>query len=51
MKEVKKGVTDLGFTEISFIDDVPSDAIVVTKGAFFLLSKSKTSGQMDACGD
>ena len=51
MKEVKKGVSDLGYTEVSFIDDVPADATVVTKGAFYLLSKSKTSGQMDACGD
>lgn len=50
MKEVKKGVTDVGFTEVSFLDEVPADAKVVTKGAFYLLSKSKTSGQMDACG-
>lgn len=50
MKEVKKGVTDLGYTEVAFIDEVPADAKVVTKGAFYLLSKSKTSGQMDACG-
>lgn len=50
MKEVKKGITDLGFTEISFIDEVPADATIVTKGSFFLLSKSKTSGQMDTCG-
>ncbi len=50
MKEVKKGVSDLGYTEVAFIDDVPEDATIVTKGAFYLLSKSKTSGQMDACG-
>lgn len=50
MKEVKKGVSNLGYTEVSFIDDVPEDATVITKGAFYLLSKSKTSGQMDACG-
>lgn len=50
MKEVKKGVTDLGYTEVAFIDEVPADAKIVTKGAFYLLSKSKTSGQMDACG-
>jgi cobalt-zinc-cadmium efflux system membrane fusion protein len=50
MKEIKKGITDLGFTAISFIDDVPNDATIVTKGAFYLFSKSKTSGQMDACG-
>jgi cobalt-zinc-cadmium efflux system membrane fusion protein len=50
MKEVRKGTSDLGYTEVAFIDEVPNDAIVVTKGAFYLLSKSKTSGQMDACG-
>ncbi len=50
MKEVKKGVSNLGYTEVSFIDDVPEDATIITKGAFYLLSKSKTSGQMDACG-
>ena len=50
MKEVKKGVTDLGYTEIAFLDEVPADAKVVTRGVFYLLSKSKTSGQMDACG-
>ncbi len=50
MKEVKKGVSDLGYTEVTFIDDVPEGATIVTKGAFYLLSKSKTSGQMDACG-
>lgn len=50
MKEVRKGVSDLGYTEVSFIDDVPADATVVSKGAFYLLSKSKTSGPMDACG-
>ncbi len=47
MIEVKKGVTDLGYTEVSFTDDIPADAIVVTKGAFFLLSKSKTSEEKD----
>ena len=50
MKEVRKGASDLGYTEVAFIDEVPNDAIIVTKGAFYLLSKSKTSGQMDACG-
>ncbi|MGH2665967.1 efflux RND transporter periplasmic adaptor subunit [Flavobacterium sp.] len=50
MKEVRKGVTDLGYTEVAFIDEVPTDATVVSKGAFYLLSKSKTGGQMEACG-
>lgn len=50
MKEVKKGVSDLGYTEVTFIDDVPEDATIVSKGAFYLLSKIKTSGRIDACG-
>lgn len=50
MKEVKKGVSNLGYTEVTFLDEVPEDATIVIKGAFYLLSKSKTNGQMDACG-
>lgn len=50
MKEVKKGTAALGYTEVAFLDEVPADAKIVTKGAFYLLSKSKTSGEMDACG-
>lgn len=50
MKEVRKGTRDLGYTEVAFIDEVPSDAIIVTKGSFYLLSKIKTSGQTGAHG-
>ncbi|AWA28979.1 efflux RND transporter periplasmic adaptor subunit [Flavobacterium magnum] len=48
MHEVRKGVSDLGFTEVSFVDPVPTDATVVSKGAFYLLSKSRTGGEMEA---
>jgi cobalt-zinc-cadmium efflux system membrane fusion protein len=50
MKEVRKGISDLGYTEVAFLDEVAEDATIVTQGAFYLLSKSKTSGPMDACG-
>ncbi|MBK7763362.1 MAG: efflux RND transporter periplasmic adaptor subunit [Bacteroidetes bacterium] len=41
--EVIPGTTDLGYTEISIIDELPSDAKIVTQGAFYLLS-SKIGG-------
>ncbi|MDP5201732.1 efflux RND transporter periplasmic adaptor subunit [Flavobacterium sp. DG2-3] len=43
--EVIPGTTDLGFTEIKFVNDVPADAKIVTKGAFYLLSAMKGGGE------
>lgn len=34
--QVNKGVSDLSFTEVLFIKDLPKDAIIVTKGAYYL---------------
>ena len=48
--EVVKGISNVGYTAITTVNEIPKDAKIVTKGAFYLLSKSKTSGQMDACG-
>lgn len=45
LTEVVSGLTDLGYTEIKPIHELPSDAHVVVKGAFFLLSKMKESEQ------
>jgi cobalt-zinc-cadmium efflux system membrane fusion protein len=45
--EVIPGTTDLGFTEIKFVDEVPADAKIVTKGAFYLLSAMKGGGEHD----
>lgn len=37
--EVIKGVSNLGFTAISFVKDIPQAARIVTKGAFFINAK------------
>ncbi|HRP91192.1 MAG TPA: efflux RND transporter periplasmic adaptor subunit, partial [Edaphocola sp.] len=43
--EVLKGVSDLGYTGITLIKDIPKDAQVVTKGAFFINSVLTNSGE------
>ncbi|KUJ59543.1 RND transporter [Flavobacteriaceae bacterium CRH] len=43
--EVIPGTTDLGFTEVKFVDPIPSDAKIVFKGAFYLLSAIKGGGE------
>ncbi|MFD1605644.1 efflux RND transporter periplasmic adaptor subunit [Flavobacterium artemisiae] len=43
--EVVPGTTDLGFTEVKFVNDVPANAKIVTKGAFYLLSAMKGGGE------
>ncbi|KRB55663.1 efflux RND transporter periplasmic adaptor subunit [Flavobacterium sp. Root186] len=43
--EVIPGTTDLGFTEIKFVDRIATDAKIVTKGAFYLLSAMKGGGE------
>jgi cobalt-zinc-cadmium efflux system membrane fusion protein len=49
MVEVRKGVTSGGFTEINFPKDFKStEAKVVIKGAYNLLSAKKNAGEM-AC--
>ena len=43
---VKIGVSDLGFTEILPFEEIPANAKVVTKGAYYLLSQlTKGSGE------
>lgn len=42
---VRKGTTDVGFSEITVLKDIPADAKVVTKGAFFILAKMTNSGE------
>lgn len=41
MVEVITGVSELGYIQITFADKVPENARVVTKGAFYILSKTK----------
>lgn len=43
--EVIPGTTDLGFTEVKFVDKIDSQANIVTKGAFYLLSAMKGGGE------
>jgi cobalt-zinc-cadmium efflux system membrane fusion protein len=43
--EVIPGTTDLGFTEVKFVDEIPANAKIVTKGAFYLLSAMKSGGE------
>ena len=45
--EVVPGTTDLGYTSVKFIESLPADAKIVTKGAFYLLSAMKGGGEHD----
>jgi cobalt-zinc-cadmium efflux system membrane fusion protein len=39
--EVVTGVSELGYIQITLVDKIPKDAKIVTKGAFYILSKSQ----------
>jgi cobalt-zinc-cadmium efflux system membrane fusion protein len=43
--EVIPGTTDLGFTEVKFVDEIAPNAKIVIKGAFYLLSAMKGGGE------
>lgn len=43
--EVAIGTTDLGYTEIKPIEEIPSNAKIVIKGAYYLLAQSKGGGE------
>ena len=43
--EVVPGTTDLGYTEIKLVEEIPADAKIVIKGAFYLLATSKGGGE------
>ncbi|ENI5461245.1 efflux transporter periplasmic adaptor subunit [Flavobacterium psychrophilum] len=43
--EVITGTTDLGYTEVKFVKEIPADAKIVIKGAFYLLSAMKGGGE------
>ncbi|MBL7837963.1 MAG: HlyD family efflux transporter periplasmic adaptor subunit, partial [Bacteroidetes bacterium] len=45
MIPVRKGTTDVGYSEITLLKDIPLDSKVVVKGAFFLLAKKTNSGE------
>ncbi len=42
---VKKGPSELGYTGVTLLSEVPTDAKFVTKGGFFLLSKMTNAGE------
>ncbi len=41
---VAKGTTDVGYTEITLLKEIPKDVQIVVKGAFFVLAKMTNSG-------
>ncbi|MEI2750754.1 MAG: efflux RND transporter periplasmic adaptor subunit [Ferruginibacter sp.] len=42
---VAKGTTDIGYTEITLLKEIPKDAKIVIKGAFFVLAKMTNTGE------
>ena len=43
--EVVTGITELDFVEVLVVGELPKDAKVVIKGAFYLLSKMSGGGE------
>ena len=43
--EVAKGVSNMGYTAVTFVQDVPENAQIVTKGAFFINAKLSNTGE------
>lgn len=42
---VRKGTTDIGYSEITLLKDIPAGAKIVTNGAFFVLAKMTNQGE------
>ena len=42
---VVKGTTDVGYSEITLLEDIPAGTKVVVKGAFFILAKQTNIGE------
>lgn len=43
--EVLKGVSNMGYTAITFVTEIPTNAKIVTKGAFFINAKLTNQGE------
>ncbi|RYZ19451.1 MAG: efflux RND transporter periplasmic adaptor subunit [Chitinophagaceae bacterium] len=43
--KVVKGVTDVGYTEITLLDDLPPNTKIISKGAFFAMAKMTNIGE------
>ncbi|MBK8242506.1 MAG: efflux RND transporter periplasmic adaptor subunit [Saprospiraceae bacterium] len=42
---VRKGTTDIGYSEITLLKEIPKNSKIVTKGAFFILAKMSNKGE------
>ncbi|MCC6702320.1 MAG: efflux RND transporter periplasmic adaptor subunit [Fluviicola sp.] len=42
---VRKGTTDVGYSEITLLKEIPADSKVVVSGAFFILAKMNNKGE------
>lgn len=42
---VRKGTSDVGYSEITVLKDLPANAKIATKGAFFILAKMTNAGE------
>ncbi|MCC6383652.1 MAG: efflux RND transporter periplasmic adaptor subunit [Bacteroidia bacterium] len=42
---IRKGTTDVGYSEITLLEDVPPGSWIVTNGAFFLMAKITNQGE------
>lgn len=45
---VAKGTTDIGYTEVTMLSEIPANAKIVVKGAFFILAKMTNAGEAHA---
>ncbi|KXK18223.1 MAG: efflux RND transporter periplasmic adaptor subunit [Saprospiraceae bacterium] len=43
--EVVKGVSNMGYTALTLVKDIPADAKIVTKGAFFINARLTNAGE------
>ena len=42
---VRRGTTDIGYSEVTFLEEIPDTAKIVMKGAFFLMAKMTNQGE------
>jgi len=42
---VKRGTTDIGYSEITLLENIPDGTMIVVKGAFFLMAKMTNQGE------
>lgn len=42
--EVLKGVSDMGYTAVTFLNEIPKNSMIVVKGAFFVNAKLSNAG-------